>query len=178
MKLSKRLFISTIATAAFVAIFPSPSGSAETSATGNKSKSRSECWNYKGGERGFFSKINNARGNNGVGSLHLDRHLSKAARRHSWEMVNKNSLYHTPDDKLRRRVTNWTILGENVGVGGSVDSLHEAFMNSPAHKANIIYTTFKHVGVGTNWDNGRLWVTVIFEATTNPGTRLRMPSCN
>jgi len=65
-----------------------------------------------------------------------------------------------------------------LGVGGSVESLHEAFMNSPAHKANIVYTPFKHVGIGTNWDDGRLWVTVIFEATTNPGTRLSMPSCN
>jgi uncharacterized protein YkwD len=180
MRTSRRLFVSVITTVVLVTLFPTPFGTAVTSATETAKKSGgkgNDCWFHKGGERKFFRRINGARGNNSVGSLRLDRHLSKAARRHTTEMVNKDTLYHTPSDKLRNRVTKWTILGENVGVGGSIDSLHQAFMNSPAHKANIIYSPFKHVGVGTNWEDGRLWVTVIFEATTNPGTTLPMPSC-
>jgi uncharacterized protein YkwD len=92
-------------------------------------------------------------------------------------MWKADELYHTPSDKLRHRVTNWTVIGENVGVGGTVSSLHTAFMNSPAHKDNILYTAFRHVGIGVAKKNGRMWVTVIFEAIADPGTPLHMPTC-
>jgi uncharacterized protein YkwD len=92
-------------------------------------------------------------------------------------MVNKNVLEHTTSDHLRSRVTNWSILGENVGVGGSVDSLQQAFMNSPAHKDNIMLPGFTNVGIGTVHKADRLWVTVIFESVSNPGTPLNMPKC-
>jgi uncharacterized protein YkwD len=133
------------------------------------------CWDVKGAERGFAKRINQERG--GRGMLRLDPELSKAARLHTREMVKQNKLYHTPSDKLSKRVTNWTILGENVGVGGDVQGLHEAFMASPAHADNVLYDSFRHMGVGTVKADGKLWVTVIFEARTNPGTSLRMPRC-
>jgi uncharacterized protein YkwD len=92
-------------------------------------------------------------------------------------MAHKNLLFHTPSDRLRRRVTHWVILGENVGVGGGVDSLQTAFMNSPEHKANIMLPGFTHVGIGTTSRGDTMWVTVLFESVTNPGTPLRMPAC-
>jgi uncharacterized protein YkwD len=107
----------------------------------------------------------------------MDPQLSRAARYHTWRMLRQDLLHHTPSDILRRRVTRWVVLGENVGVGGDVDVLHQAFMNSPAHKANIVLPGFAYVGVGTVRRDGRMWVTVIFEAATNPGTRLSMPRC-
>lgn len=136
-----------------------------------------KCWRYKASERGFARKMNSARVLNGLNKLSLDPELSKVARKHTQEMWKKDELYHTPSDKLRSRVTSWTVIGENVGVGSTVASLHEAFMNSQAHKDNILYTTFRHVGVGVAQKNGRMWVTVIFEAIADPGTTLRMPTC-
>ncbi len=121
--------------------------------------------------------MNAARVAVGKGKLSLDPELSKAARRHTREMVEQDLLHHTSSDALRRRVTHWSTLGENVGVGGTVDSLHVAFMNSPAHKENILYPTFKHVGVGVTQTPSRMWVTVIFEAAQDPGTPLPMPRC-
>lgn len=137
----------------------------------------SGCWVTKASERGFARKINLARSATGRAKLSLDPELSRAARKHTFEMVRKDLLHHTSEANLRRRVTNWSTLGENVGVGGTVDSLHAAFMASPAHKDNILYKSFRHVGVGVVERNGRMWVTVIFEAATDPGTTLRMPSC-
>ena len=152
-----------------------------TSAAGHKrlsqSGSGSNCWRFKETERSFARKINADRSLKALGNLGLDRELSKAARVHTWAMARRNELYHTPSDTLRRRITNWTILGENVGVGSSVDSLHDAFMNSPAHKANILYNTFRYVGVGVLQKDGRMWVTVIFAAGKDPGTTLPMPPC-
>ena len=137
----------------------------------------STCWSPRTSELGFARKINEARRAGGRASLRLDPELSRAARYHTWQMAHANELYHTPADKLKRRVTNWVVLGENVGVGGTVSSLHEAFMNSPAHKDNIMLPGFTYVGIGASQRGDRLWVTVIFEAATNPDTPLRMPSC-
>jgi uncharacterized protein YkwD len=137
----------------------------------------SRCWDYKRSERGFARKMNKVRRRKGRGRLSLDPELSRAARVHTSEMIRRNTLYHTSNRKLRRRVVGWSTLGENVGLGGSVRSLHRAFMNSAHHRSNVLYGSFRHAGVGVRKRSGRMWVTVIFEARRDPGTRLRMPRC-
>jgi uncharacterized protein YkwD len=130
------------------------------------------CYVNNDNEREFASKLNAARRVAGKSSLRLDPQLSKAAKVHTREMVRKNLLYHTPTEALKRRVTNWVQLGENVGVGGTVTSLHGAFMDSAAHRSNILYSGFRYVGIGSKKAHGRLWVTVIFESQADPGSPL------
>jgi uncharacterized protein YkwD len=130
------------------------------------------CYTNNDNERSFASKLNAARRASGKSSLRLDPQLSKAAKVHTREMVRRNVLYHTPTDALKRRVTNWVELGENVGVGGTTTSLHGAFMDSPAHRSNILYSGFRYVGIGAKQAHGRLWVTVIFESRADPGSPL------
>jgi uncharacterized protein YkwD len=142
-----------------------------------RSQSRSWCWNYKRSERGFTRQMNAARSLLNRSRLRLDPQLSKVARVHTRDMVKRNSLHHSPSDQLKRRVKRWVVLGENVGVGAEVNTLHSAFMQSPAHRANIVFSQFRHVGVGVAQTESRMWVTVIFEARRNPGTSLAMPSC-
>jgi uncharacterized protein YkwD len=144
-------------------------------ATAGAASGDNPCWKYKTSEKAFARKINAER--NALTKLSIDPELSKAARVHTNEMIRKNELHHTSSTALRNRVTNWVVLGENVGVGGSVSSLHEAFMNSPAHRDNVLHAAYRHVGVGVKKANGRMWVTIIFEATTDPGTTLAMPRC-
>lgn len=130
------------------------------------------CYVNNDKERAFASKLNAARRAAGRSSLKLDPQLSKAAKRHTREMVGRNLLYHTPTETLKRRVTNWVELGENVGVGGTVASLDQAFMNSAAHRSNILYSGFRYVGIGAKQAGGRLWVTLIFESRADPGSPL------
>ena len=137
----------------------------------------STCWTYRDSERSFSRLLNRARVNHDRGKLDLDKQLSKVARKHSWEMRKRSRLYHTSSDKLGHRVTRWRVLGENVGVGSTVKSLHRAFMASPAHRANMLYSGFRHVGVGVQKRNGNIWVTLVFETKKDPGTRLEMPPC-
>lgn len=134
----------------------------------------SKCYRYKESEKDFARKINNARSAAGIGRLRLDKQLSKVARKHASEMDSKNSLYHTPSSKLAWRVTRWKRLGENVGAGYSVLSLHRAFMDSAPHRANILDSGFRYVGVGVQKDGDYMWVTVVFESRRDPGTRLRL----
>jgi uncharacterized protein YkwD len=133
------------------------------------------CWEYNSAEHKLARRTNRSRANHGLGRLRLDPQLSKVASRHSSRMADRSLLYHSTD--LRHVVTRWSTLGENVGTGPSVKSLHRAFMASPAHRDNILYPTFRHVGVGSARRGGRLWVTVVFEARRDPGTTLRVPRC-
>ena len=169
MNAAKRVLIGITTAALFVGGAPATTAGAQTSQGG--------CWEVKGAERGFAKRINDVRSVAHRGTLRLDPELSRAARLHTREMVRAHKLHHTPSEKLSKRVTNWTILGENVGVGGDVQGLHDAFMASPGHARNVLYDSFRHVGIGTIKSRGQLWVTVIFEAETNPGTTLRMPKC-
>ena len=136
-----------------------------------------QCYRYRKAEKGFVKKINIARSAAGKVKLKLDPELSKVARVHAKAMARKGFIFHQSHSQLGGRVTRWSSLGENVGVGSTVTSLHTAFMNSPGHKANILYTSFRNVGVGTVRKNDRLWVVVVFESQLNPGTTLSMPSC-
>lgn len=124
-------------------------------------------------EKGFAAKVNKERGKRGLVKLKLDPQVSKAAKLHTQEMIDKQTLEHTPNDVISKRVTNWTVLGENVGVGSSVTSLHKAFMKSPAHKDNILFDEFRYVGIGAKKSGGKLWVTFIFEAEADPGTTVK-----
>lgn len=168
MRFTKRAAKVALLCAAFVIASPFNSLVAEA---GNN------CFQNKPDEVGFFRKINAARRSNSRPQLRLDPELTKVARKHTREMTAKNLLHHTSTAAFKKRVTNWTTLGENVGVGSTVDSLNKAFMASPSHRDNVLYNTYRHVGIGTRVRNGRLWVTIVFEAESDPGTTLRMPRC-
>jgi uncharacterized protein YkwD len=113
-------------------------------------------------ERQMIHMINNARVVHGRTALRGNNVLANYARKHSATMASKNKLYHNPYLAQWLKNISWRILGENVGVGGSVKQLHVAFWNSPHHRANILDRRFRDVGVGIVTKNGRVWVTVIF----------------
>ena len=111
-------------------------------------------------EAEFVSLTNNARGSAGRLSVHSE--LVSVARRWSAKMAADNRLAHNPN--LSREVTaDWEKLGENVGTGDSAAQIHDAFMNSPAHRANIVDPAFTYVGIGVaRGGDGRIWVTEVF----------------
>jgi uncharacterized protein YkwD len=168
----KRIVAGASAAAVLASLVPATAITSAGATTGGD-----QCWPQKPTERRFAKKMNAARARRGRRPLRLDPQLSHVARRHTRAMVRRNLLHHSTRSQLRRRITNWTTLGENVGVGGGVRSLHRAFMSSYGHRANITSRGFRHVGVGTRRAHGRLWVTVVFQARANPGTTLRPPSC-
>lgn len=159
MSVAKRYLTAILAALLLATLIPAQSASAA-------------CYTPTRKEKRFARLINKARGAAGKVKLRLDPEISKVGKVHTREMIKANTLYHTPSSKLRKRVTNWVTLGENVGVGSTVTSLHQAFMASPAHLENILYSSYRHVGVGAIKKNGRLWVTVIFEARKDPGSPL------
>lgn len=114
-----------------------------------------------GAEARFVQLLNQARARAGLPALSVRSDLVAVARRHSARMADSGDLYHNPS--LADEVSGWEKLGENVGRGPTADSIHEAFMGSPGHRANIMSGDFTEVGVGVEVrEGGRVWVTQVF----------------
>ena len=114
----------------------------------------------------FVAQANAERRERGLRAYVVKADLAAVAARHSERMAERNTLYHNPN--LGSEVRGWQVVGENVGQGGSVDTIHAAFMDSPAHRANILATDYTEIGVGTvTDDNGVLWVTQVFRLPAN-----------
>lgn len=115
-----------------------------------------------GSEQDFLSAINATRNSAGLPPLTMDSGLQAHARRHSADMIAAGEIYHSSDSELKSAAGGgWERLGENVGRGGSVSSLHKAFLKSSSHKANI-HGDYNRVGIGTDTADGVLYVTVVF----------------
>ena len=97
-------------------------------------------------------------------ALRLARVLSRYATHHSRAMADRGFIFHSSEDDLRAALAGieWTVAGENVGVGDSLEDLQDAFMASAVHRRNILTRTYNHAAVGVVDDDGRVWVTVVF----------------
>jgi uncharacterized protein YkwD len=106
--------------------------------------------------------INKARVANHESTLQVSTALSSLARYHSGLMAGKNTIFHTYNLAYVLRNFSWSLAGENVGMGSTIDLLHQAFMLSPLHRANNLNVHFHHVGVGVVWKSGIAFITVDF----------------
>ncbi len=113
-------------------------------------------------ERRLFRMINAARADRGLSTLKLAPGITDSAHRHSKRMANKGRIFHHACLPCAFPQKTYRSLGENVGVGGGVKAVHRALMNSDGHRANILCTCFRKVGVGVVRRDGRSWVTEMF----------------
>lgn len=120
------------------------------------------AWASPSEEAEFVSLINQSRASAGLAPLSVHGDLVTGARNHTARMIPTGTIFHSTSDQLSAVTTGWLVLGENVGKGGSTSSLHNAFMASPSHKANIL-GDYDRVGVGVGHDDGgKVYVTVLF----------------
>lgn len=113
-----------------------------------------------GAEAEFVAKLNDLRQSRGLAPLRVTADLTEAARAHTGDMASSATLYHNPE--LATDVTGWLRVSENVGYGGSVQSIHDALVDSEGHLRNMLDSTVTQVGIGTAWTGTRLWVTQVF----------------
>lgn len=53
----------------------------------------------------------------------------------------------------------WGVAGENVAwMGGSAQAVHQAWMNSPGHRTNIMNPAVTQLGIWRTIDDGRYGV--------------------
>jgi Cysteine-rich secretory protein family len=90
---------------------------------------------------------NTARVSAGLAPLTVNAQLNAVAQAWANKLAAAATLSHNP--AVRTQVTDWTVLGENVGMAGDVPTVQNAFMHSPEHKANILDPRFTQMGVGS-----------------------------
>lgn len=110
-------------------------------------------------ENEFASRINSYRSSNGLAALSRNGSLDSYARSWAQQMAASGELDHS---KIESLLGQWSSVGENIGVGYSVDSLFGAFVDSTRHQETMV-GDFTHVGIGVYQDaEGALWTTHVF----------------
>src|SRR3954454_10385702 len=120
-----------------------------------------------GFEAGLAARINDARRAHGLRSLVVVPGATDVARRWAWHLARAQTLSHNPNlvGALESAGSSaWTSIAENVGEGSSSDpnSLFQAYMASPPHRANILDSGARYLGVGVVERNGLAWNTLDF----------------
>lgn len=110
--------------------------------------------------------VNRARAGAGLAPLVSDGLLAATARGWSVTMADRGALSHDPAlaEVAAWVEPAWTKVAENVGLGGTVASVQDAFMGSPGHRGNILDPAVNRIGVGVEVRAGRVWVTLRFLA--------------
>lgn len=104
--------------------------------------------------------INQSRSEAFVGGVDYHPTLFLKAQKWADTMASSERLAHSNlSDGLG---AGWQLVGENVGYASSIEKVHSAFLESPAHRKALLDPRYTHVGVGVTERNGRLWVAVVF----------------
>jgi uncharacterized protein YkwD len=100
--------------------------------------------------------VNEARSRAGLPAVVEARGLTRLSVDWSTRMANENRLRHNPDawtQVLSYGASNRTAWAENVGRWSSdaysPEEAFGAYMDSPGHRANILGTQYRYIGMGT-----------------------------
>jgi uncharacterized protein YkwD len=114
-----------------------------------------------GAEWRLLERVNAVRADHGLRPLRMRDGLRAYAGGHSTRMTAARTLFHTPNFGV---ICCWSAIAENVAYGYSVRQVHQMFMGSPGHRANILDARMRGVGIGIVRRGDQLWVTQVFRA--------------
>ena len=112
-------------------------------------------------ERQLFDLVNSERAGRGLSPLQLDAQLTYLARLKSQDMsvlnyfAHESPSYGSSGVMLRNAGISFTLAAENIGVGGSIRGIFDAFMNSSGHRNKIVDSRYTRTGVGVIYKPGR-----------------------
>lgn len=130
-------------------------------------------WRATNGERTLDALMGDSRAAARRGDLPRADDLDRIAYDWSVEQGRRNSMGHNPN--LGSQACCYRTVAENVGyyrTGGSaiapadvdaiVRSIHDQWMGSSGHRANILDTRWHDVGFGVHVQGSALWVTAVY----------------
>jgi hypothetical protein len=115
----------------------------------------------------LIDMINEDRASNGAGPLTLAAELSPAVREHSQTMSETEFRHTTSEERAAILPDGVTVSAENIAWSSIPDlpdctSIHDLFMGSPPHAANILNSSMVFFAPGVFIDESGTWVTEIF----------------
>jgi uncharacterized protein YkwD len=114
-------------------------------------------------ERQLLNSINQERKAQGLPSLKSNEALTSAARAHVQRMAEQGTISHQfpgePDLASRAKAAgaHFSWLAENVAEGPNPAAIHQSFMKSPLHRANILDSDMDSAGIGIAERNGQMF---------------------
>lgn len=114
-------------------------------------------------EEELLRAVNQERKAHGLPALRSDEALAIAARKHAEHMAQEGRVAHQfpgePGLPARARAAGarFRWLSENVDEGPNAAAIHQSFMKSPQHRANILDSDMDSAGVGVAERQGELF---------------------
>jgi uncharacterized protein YkwD len=105
-------------------------------------------------EQELLRAVNQQRKAHGLPALQSDEALTIAARKHAELMAQQGKVAHQfpgepgLPERARAAGAHFTWLSENVDEGPNADAIHQSFMKSPQHRANILDSDMDSAGIG------------------------------
>jgi uncharacterized protein YkwD len=151
-----------VALAAALSLFAAAAPATSAAATCDGARASAATASNRVLVRATLCVLNAERARRHLGALRLNRKLSAAARGHSRAMVEQHFFSHTSQDgtsfvdRIRRTgylegARAWSV-GENIAYGSgrlsTPRAIGTAWMRSPGHRANILSTSYRSIGIG------------------------------
>ena len=122
-------------------------------------------------EQYLFAAANAERAQQGLPVLRWDESLYRAAEGHAVEMASRESISHQypGEAELSARAVNagahFSVIAENVALAPTAVRIHDAWMRSPPHRANLLSDRVDAVGIRVLSRNGELYAVEDFDKT-------------
>lgn len=134
---------------------PQPTqGNATTSPAPKTPTAQTNTGSLTAQEQEMLKLINEARAQNNAPPLQADMQATNVARIKAQDMIDNNYFSHnspkygSPFDMLKTFGISYVTAGENIAGNQTVQAAHNALMNSPGHRKNILNPEFTHIGLG------------------------------
>jgi hypothetical protein len=122
-------------------------------------------------EQYLFAAANEARASQGLPPLRFDSVLAEASLVHAREMASHDAISHqfTGEPELSARAANagahFSLIAENVGEAPTSPIIHDLWMHSPGHRANLLDPNVDSIGIAVVTRNHQLYAVEDFAST-------------
>lgn len=100
--------------------------------------------------------VNQRRNEHRMHGLEEDPELTALAEGWAGQMAAESNLYHNPN-LFEDRPSSYRMTGENVAYNSNAGNIDSAWWDSDGHRANILNTSYSHIGVAFVQDGSGLW---------------------
>jgi uncharacterized protein YkwD len=122
-------------------------------------------------EQYLLAAANEARASQGLPPVHLDPGLTEASAAHAREMADHATISHqfNGEPELAERGANagahFSIISENVGEAPTSVIIHDLWMHSPHHRANLLDPNVDSIGIAVVTRDNQLYAVEDFAST-------------
>jgi uncharacterized protein YkwD len=122
-------------------------------------------------EQYLLAAANEARANQGLAPVHLDPVLTEASAAHAREMADHAGISHQfndePDlaERGAKAGAHFSLISENVGEAPTSVIIHDLWMHSPGHRANLLDPNVDSIGIAIVTRDNQLYAVEDFAST-------------